>query len=167
MIRYVNDRFVDVELVVSEKTGLKIPNSAITKTVLYGSKRVFYTGGDSSDPGLMIENHAGDTGSVTLVQPTIYYETDDFYYIDDETVSAGDVVVKNNSSGTYTIGSDVDKLTGVYNINKGYAVFKQIDILAQNNKYTIVDTGTSYGVLLYDHIALDGSKIKENQLVVK
>ena len=42
----------------------------------------------------MIENHAGDTGSVTLVQPTIYYETDDFYYIDDETVSAGDVVVK-------------------------------------------------------------------------
>lgn len=26
----------------------------------------------------MIENHAGDTGSVTLVQPTIYYETDDF-----------------------------------------------------------------------------------------
>ena len=42
-----------------------------------------------------------------------------------------------------------------------------IDILAQNNKYTIVDTGTSYGVALYDHIALDGSKIKENQLVVK
>ena len=61
----------------------------------------------------------------------------------------------------------MDKLTGVYNINKGYAVFKQIDILAQNNKYTIVDTGTSYGVALYDHIALDGSKIKENQLVVK
>lgn len=168
MIRYVNDRFVDVELVVSEKTGLKIPNSAITKKQFYTVPKEYFTqGGDSSDPGLMIENHAGDTGSVTLVQPTIYYETDDFYYIDDETVSAGDVVVKNNSSGTYTIGSDVDKLTGVYNINKGYAVFKQIDILAQNNKYTIVDTGTSYGVALYDHIALDGSKIKENQLVVK
>ena len=58
-------------------------------------------------------------------------------------------------------------IKGVYNVNKGYAVFKQIDILAQNNKYTIVDTGTSYGVALYDHIALDGSKIKENQLVVK
>lgn len=57
-------------------------------------KEYFTQGGDSSDPGLMIENHAGDTGSVTLVQPTIYYETDDFYYIDDETVSAGDVVVK-------------------------------------------------------------------------
>ena len=114
MIRYVNDRFVDVELVVSEKTGLKIPNSAITKKQFYTVPKEYFTqGGDSSDPGLMIENHAGDTGSVTLVQPTIYYETDDFYYIDDETVSAGDVVVKYNSSGTYTIGSDVDKLTGV------------------------------------------------------
>ena len=164
----ISGQDISLELVVSEKTGLKIPNSAITKKQFYTVPKEYFTqGGDSSDPGLMIENHAGDTGSVTLVQPTIYYETDDFYYIDDETVSAGDVVVKNNSSGTYTIGSDVDKLTGVYNINKGYAVFKQIDILAQNNKYTIVDTGTSYGVALYDHIALDGSKIKENQLVVK
>lgn len=95
MIRYVNDRFVDVELVVSEKTGLKIPNSAITKKQFYTVPKEYFTqGGDSSDPGLMIENHAGDTGSVTLVQPTIYYETDDFYYIDDETVSAGNVVVK-------------------------------------------------------------------------
>lgn len=115
----------------------------------------------------MIENHTGNTGSVTLVQPTIYYETDDFYYIDDETVSAGDVVVKNNSSGTYTIGSDVDKLTGVYNINKGYAVFKQIDILAQNNKYTIVVQVLPMEWPCMNHIALDGSKIKENQLVVK
>ena len=91
MIRYVNDRFVDVELVVSEKTGLKIPNSAITKKQFYTVPKEYFTqGGDSSDPGLMIENHAGDTGSVTLVQPTIYYETDDFYYIDDETVSAGE-----------------------------------------------------------------------------
>ena len=45
MIRYVNDRFVDVELVVSEKTGLKISEFGhYKKTVLYGSKRVFYTG---------------------------------------------------------------------------------------------------------------------------
>ena len=51
-------------------------------------------------------------------------------------------------------------------INKGYAYNKLI-FLHKTIKYTIVDTGTSYGVALYDHIALDGSKIKENQLVVK
>ena len=56
MIRYVNDRFIDVELVVSEKTGLKIPNSAITKKQFYTVPKEYFTqGGDSSDPGLMIE----------------------------------------------------------------------------------------------------------------
>ena len=166
MIRYVNDRFVDVELVVSEKTGLKIPNSAVTSKEFYTVPKTYFTQDeDSSELSLMIEKHEGDTSSVTIVQPTIYYENDDSYYIDDESVSAGDIIVKNKKS--YTIGTNMDKLTGVYNINKGYAVFKQIDILTQNNKYTIVDTGTSYGIALYDHIALDGSNIKENQLVVK
>lgn len=151
-----------------KKPGLKIPNSAITKKQFYTVPKEYFTqGGDSSDPGLMIENHAGDTGSVTLVQPTIYYETDDFYYIDDETVSAGDVVVKNNSSGTYTIGSDVDKLTGVYNINKGYAVFKQIDILTQTINIPSLIQALPTESPCMNHIALDGSKIKENQLVVK
>ena len=63
------------------------------------------------------------------------------------------------------LGSDTAVLKGVYNINKGYAVFKQIDILYQNEEYTVVRTGTSYGIALYDHIALDGSKVKENELV--
>ncbi|MFQ9085938.1 MAG: HlyD family efflux transporter periplasmic adaptor subunit [Roseburia sp.] len=57
------------------------------------------------------------------------------------------------------------KLQGVYNINKGYAVFKQISILYQNEEYSIVETGTSYGLSLYDHIALDGSKVNENDLI--
>ena len=56
-------------------------------------------------------------------------------------------------------------LQGVYNINKGYAVFRKVEILFQNEEYTIVNTGTSYGLSLYDHIALDASAIKENQIV--
>ena len=66
---------------------------------------------------------------------------------------------------TYQIGSGTASLQGVYNINKGYAIFKQIDILYQNEEYAIVRTGTTYGIALYDHIALDGSKIHENDLI--
>ena len=55
----------------------------------------------------------------------------------------------------------------MYNINKGYAVFKQINILTKNEDYAIIETKTTYGISLYDHIALDGSKVKENQLVIK
>ena len=168
MIRYVNDRFVDVELVLSEETGLKIPNSAITSKEFYTVPKKYFTqGGDSSAPGLLIQTKEKKKESVSLVQPTIYYETKKAYYIDDESVNAGDVVIQSDSSSTYTIGDDVGSLTGVYNINKGYAVFKQISILSQNDNYSIVDPKTDYGIALYDHIALDGSKVKENQLVIQ
>lgn len=167
MIRYVNDRFVDIELVVSRETGLKIPNSAITEKEFFTIPKEYFTKQESSEPGLLVENEAGNTKSLTLVTPTIYYENDGYYYVDGETVSAGDIVVKNDSVDTYRIGQDVGKLTGVYNINKGYAVFKQINILSRNENYSIVEMKTAYGVMLYDHIALESSKIKENQLVIK
>ena len=109
----------------------------------------------------------GKENVVSFLTPTIYYETENFYYIDNEEVSAGDIILLENSVATYNIGTDTDSLLGVYNINKGYAVFKQINIIYENEEYAIVEMKTSYGITLYDHIALDASKVKENQLTVK
>jgi hypothetical protein len=164
MIRYVNDRFVDVELVIDENTGLKIPVSAITTKEFYTIPKDYFTEStDSSGECLMVQND--DSDDVTLVSPTVYYENDDFYYVDSEDVTAGDVIRKSDSNATYIIGTDVGELEGVYNINKGYAVFKQINILSQNENYAIVETKTSYGIALYDHIALEADKVQEDQLV--
>ena len=66
------------------------------------------------------------------------YETDDTYYIDSEYVSSGDILQKPDSSETYRVGTDTASLQGVYNINKGYAVFKQIDVLYQNEEYKVL-----------------------------
>ncbi len=167
MIRYARDRYVEVELLLSEKTGLKIPNSAITQKEFFTVPTdYFMKGGDSDSEGLLIERRTEDGEVISeYVVPTIYYENDGCYYIDSEDVSAGDLVRKPDSSGTYTIGSRTASLQGVYNINKGYAVFKQINVLYQNEEYAIVETGTTYGIMLYDHIALDGSKIQENELI--
>lgn len=167
MIRYIGERFTNIELVLNSDSGLKIPNSAITTKEFYTIPKEFFTAGnDSSDLCLMIKD-TKKTDSVNLVTPTIFYETDYDYYIDSEDVSKGDVLVKSDSSNTYAVGADTDELTGVYNINKGYAVFKQINILSSNDDYTIVETKTSYGISLYDHIALDGSSVTENQTIVK
>lgn len=94
MIRYVNDRFIDVELVVSEKPVLKFRIRQLQKTVLYGSKRVFYTGrrflcSRTYDRKPCWRYRFGNTGSANHILRNGW-----FYYIDDETVSAGDVVVK-------------------------------------------------------------------------
>jgi hypothetical protein len=96
---------------------------------------------------------------------TIYFENDDCYYIDSEYFTKGDEVIHPDSGETYTIGTDTAELSGVYNVNKGYAVFKQIEIIYQNEDYTIVKTGTDYGISLYDRIVLQGDKVKENDVL--
>lgn len=168
MIRYINDRFVDVELVMGDQIGLKIPKSAITTKEFFTIPKEFFTkGGDSSNPGLMVKQIVDGVETMTLIHPTLYYETDEYYYVDSEDISENDIILKADSSATYTVGTDKGSLMGVYNINKGYAVFKQINIIYENESYAIVETKTAYGIALYDHIALDASKVKENQLTTK
>jgi len=167
MVRYASERYLEIELLLAEETGLKIPNSAIVEKEFYTiPMEYFLKGDDSSADGLLIEKIDKNGNQTTeFIDPTIYYRTEQFCYIDSEYVQAGDKIIKPDSVDKYTIGHDTATLQGVYNINKGYAVFKQIEIILQNEEYSIVKTGTSYGIALYDHIALDSSKIQEDELI--
>lgn len=167
MIRYASERYLKVELLLAEETGLKIPNSSIVEKEFYTiPSEYFLKGNDSNADGLLIEKTDKNGNQTTeFIAPTIYYQTEEFCYIDSEYVQAGYRIIKPDSNDKYTIGYDTATLQGVYNINKGYAVFKQIEIMFQNEEYSIIKTGTSYGVALYDHIALDGSKIREDELI--
>ena len=71
-------------------------------------------------------------------------------------LKAGDVLIMPGSEERFTVGPTAS-LEGVYNINKGYAVFKQIDIIEDNEEFVTVRKGTRYGLSVYDHILLDGS----------
>ncbi len=166
MIHYANDRYVEVELMLSEENGLKIPNSSIVSKQFFTIPKEYFTlGGDSDSRGILLQS-TSDSGVITeWVDPTIYFENEEYCYIDSEDVSQGDVVLRSDSTDTYVVGTDTDSLQGVYSINKGYAVFKQIHIKYQNSEYAIIETNTDYGIALYDHIALDGSKVNEHQLV--
>lgn len=162
MERYADSRFISINLMLDEENGLKIPNSSIVnKTFFTVPKKYFTKGEDSNNYGLLVQGKNG----ASFLSTTIYYETDDYYYIDSENVSKGDIIQMVNSGDTYTIGTDTDVLQGVYNVNKGYAVFKQIEIIYQNSDYTIVKTGTDYGLSLYDRIVLQGDKVNENDII--
>ncbi len=162
MVRYAKERYIEIELLLSEKSGLKIPNSAVVEKEFYTIPvSCFLKGGDSDEDGLLVKTDSDPT----FVVPTIYYATEDYYYVDKDEVPDGTILQKPNSTDTYTVGKETATLPGVYNINKGYAVFKQIDVLYKNEEYSIVKTGTTYGISLYDHIALNGAKVKENQLI--
>ncbi len=163
MERYADQRFININLNLNEEKGLKIPNSAIVNKTFFTIPKGFFLRGDDSDEhGLLVKQEGGEPAFIT---PTIYYETDDYYYVDSEKVKKGDVVIKGDSTNTYKVGTDTDKLAGVYNVNKGYAVFKQIEVLYQSDDYTIIKSGTTYGVALYDHIALQGTEVSENDII--
>lgn len=167
MIRYASERYLEIELLLAEETGLKIPNSAIVEKEFYTIPvEYFLIDQNATINGIILERTDKD-GKLTseVFNPTVYYQTEEFCYVDSEFVQAGDIVIKQNSNDRYKVGTDTATLQGVYNINKGYAVFKQIEIIFQNEEYSIIKTGTSYGIALYDHIALDGSKIKEDELI--
>ena len=162
MERYADERYIDIKLTLDNVSGLKIPNSSIVEKSLYIIPKEYAAlGADSDSTGFLL---VGDDEEVSFITPTIYYESDDYYYLDEEELSSGSILRKPDSSDTYVV-SDTDTLSGVYNINKGYAIFKQINILYQNDDYSIVESGTNYGLSQYDYIVLDSSTVEEGEII--
>ena len=119
MDRYADSRFVHVKIINNNISGLKIPNSSIVKKNFYTIPKGYMIQGNNDDEVGFLLQSGGDNVFVT---PTVYYETDDFYYVDNEILTRGDKLIKPNSKETYVVGSDMGELEGVYNVNKGYAV---------------------------------------------
>lgn len=169
MIQFISERFVDIEIMSSTESGLKIPISSVTTKDFYLVPVDYLTtGGNSQDDGFQKEVYSENGTSIVFTPATIYYSTDEYCYInigEDEELKAGDYVVKPGSSDRYQIGPTAE-LQGVYNINKGYTIFKQIEILSQNDEYYTVKEGTSYGLSVYDHIVLDASIIDREGVLI-
>lgn len=166
MITFCNDRFLDIELLMENQSGLKIPNSSIVKKNFFlVPKEYIVQGGERGSSGVMRDRY-DESGSKSeeFVDTELYGEKDGMYYLDDSSLRAGDVITKPESTDKTTI-SKTGTLIGVYNINKGYAEFREVSILYQNDKYSIVKPNTTYGLSAYDYIVLDASAVNENDLI--
>ncbi len=164
MVRYSQDRFVDVELILEDQTGLKIPKSAVTKKDFYVIPEDYLTqGGNSNSTGVLI-----DTGKENAEFQTvdIYYHDagTGSVYVDPDNFEKNAILKKAGSSDTYQL-TETKQLKGVYNINRGYAVFRQVKILCESDEYYIVQSGDDYGLSNYDHIALTGKDVHEGDVI--
>ena len=166
MVTFVKDRFVDVELITDVETGLKVPNSSIVTKQFYLIPKDYVTkSGNNNSDSVLRETYAEDgSKSAEPISVTIYSENEDEYYIDDDELRIGDRIIRPDSMQDYTI-SKVAELTGVYNINKGYADFKQIQILNQNDEYSIIKSNTDYGLVAYDYIVLDADSVETDEFI--
>lgn len=166
MITFCTERFIDIELLLENEKGLKIPNSAIVKKEFFIIPKEYVTqGSNSGSYGVLLESYDEEGNIATqFVETTIYEETENEYYVDDSTLRSGSYLIKPDSTDKYAV-SRIGSLEGVYNINKGYADFKQIIVLYHNDEYSIVKSNTTYGLNEYDYIVLDASTVGDNEFI--
>lgn len=166
MVTFATDRILEIELLSNESTGLKIPVSSIVERAFYLIPEEYMTMGGNSDIGGFMRETYMEDGSIStqFVEATIYNIVDGECYVDETVFHAGDNIIMPETGERYPVSKQAS-LIGVYNINKGYADFKQITILSQNDEYAIVKSNTEYGLSVYDHIVLKGDSVSENDLI--
>ncbi len=106
------------------------------------------------------------TPTTAYVEVSIYSLVDGEYYVDAGALESGDHLFMPDSTETYTVSKRAT-LIGVYNMNKGYADFKQIEILYKNDEYAIVKSNTEYGLNVYDLIVQDASSVTADQFIYR
>lgn len=164
MLRYLSDRYLTFEIVEEVETGLKIPVTAVLEKNFYTVPVDYLAKADTGNV-FYLETYDENGASVTKNVPArIYQETENFYYVDMSIFELGDTLVKPDSNEHYKLGI-TSPLKGVYSVNQGYTVFRQIEIISENEEYYIIKTGTSYGLSLYDHIILNSKTVEENEII--
>ncbi len=168
MITFVSDRFLEVELILDEESGLKIPNTSIAEREFFLIPQDFITVENNSSVGNVIRQTYMEDGTISseVVELEIYSYDDKSgeYYLDTDVLGRGDLLLKLESQATYTVSKSAT-LIGVYNMNKGYADFREIKILAQNDEYAIVQSNTRYGLNVYDNIVLNAESVDADQFI--
>lgn len=180
LIRYASDRFLDIELVTNTVVGLKIPlSSIVTKDFYVIPDKMAATDPKTGNTGFIMEEKTKSGKNASVFKDVSIYakiedpvtdqtkkssETTYTYYVDKSAFKEGDAIVNQETGERYIIG-ETDTLEGVYCINKGYAVFRRIEVLDQNEEYAIVSRNTDYGLYRYDHIVKNADKVKEEDIL--
>ncbi len=164
MVQYATSRYADIELITTDESGLKIPVSSVTEKTFYTVPKEYITqGGNSSSTGVLVDN---GTDTAEFVSANIYYSDSEsnLVYLSTDALNKNATLKKADSTDSYTV-SKTATLKGVYNINKGYAEFKPVNILCESDGYYIVESDSVYGIVNYDRIALQGATVKDDEIV--
>lgn len=164
--RYLNQRYLYVSLTLSETEGLKIPSSSLVKKEVYKIPKSFLAnGGNSSKKEQVNIMKTNKKGEKVLTQTSVdVYKTDEEYvYVSSPDLTRGTVISETNKEKIYTL-KDTTQIQGVYIVNRGYTIFKQVEMVERNEDYCIVSAQNS-GIELYDRIILNSDTVKEDQVI--
>ena len=178
---YLTERFVDFKIAEDDITGYKIPKSAVLSKDFLVVPEQYVINSSTNGVGVFKEVVQSDgSAQAVFTKISIYAKQGKSYYIAASGLTTDDYLigasVEKNDDGTETITTDTTDrhliavsapLSGVYSVNKGYCIFRQVDILSEtsDNNYYIINTGTYYGLSAYDRIILNADLVTENQII--
>ena len=172
---YLNERFVDVTVFIAAKEGLKIPETAILTKELYQiPERFVMKGGGEGEKevGISLERYDAESGEVRPDYCKINYlfRENGYYYVAEEDFDSGQYIFSTSLTSEperAMLYSFLTEMEGVYNMNKGYAVFRRIERITDVEEYVLVRSGLDGGVSLYDHIVLDVSAVSKDVILIE
>lgn len=169
MVNYINERYIDIVIIMDQNNGLKVPNSSILEKEVYKIPIAYLsTGSDSMERKYVNVKKLDEKGEVMIKQvaPDIYKKDEQYFYMDPNDFSLEDVLTDTVNNTSLSLSeAKTAKVNGVYCANRGTADFRYIDILYQDTEYTIVKADVDYSIAWYDRIILNHTMVKENQII--
>ena len=167
MVDYINERFLNIEIILNKIEGLKVPNSALLEKEVYKiPKDYILEEEDAFSKTVNIIRYDEDATSSDAEEQNIeliIYKTDeDFYYVDKDAFKDTDQVYsKDKKKTTPVLSLERDNMTGVFLANAGIADFMEVEIIKSQDEFTIVNNGEN--LKEFDNVVLDASQVDENQ----
>ena len=179
---YLTERFVDFKIAEDDINGYKIPKSAVLSKDFLVVPEQYVVNSETKGVGVFKEVIQSDgSAQAVFTRVSIYAKQGNSYYIAASGLTADDYLIgasveKSEDGTTETIQTDATDrhliavsapLSGVYSVNKGYCIFRQVDILSETSdtNYYIINTSTYYGLSAYDRIILNADLVTENQII--
>ncbi len=165
---FLDRRIMEVEIVHSAYSGLKIPKKAVANKefVKIPSEYFQYINGENV---VLVEKPEEKTLKAHPI--SVFKEEEDYIWIPrDEFLKIGKRVyigdIKNKTNKSFEISESQD-LEGAFVINKGYADFRFVDEIYEEDGFLIVRDNTAYGLRIYDRIITDSTSADENTIIVR
>ena len=163
MIRYAEERFINVELILEDQSGLMIPRTAVVEQEFFRIPNQFVVPRYTSNGILWINEEGEEVFTVTRIYN---FTPEGDIYINPNEVPYGTVLISPDTDETLTL-SATETLQGVFNVNHGYAIFRLINIIAGNEDYYVIEEGNAFSLSNFDFIALIGDSIEDGEIVAR
>ncbi len=164
MVDYIDDRFFNIDIIMNQYEGLKVPNDSIVEKKLY--KIPIGNVATSTDASTLSLNilRTDKNGKQSPQKLDVHIDKQDsgYYYVDSSEFKDTDFLVQDNDSQSVPVISlEFENVKGVYLANQGIADFKEVNVKKTEDEFTIIDDGGN--LKEYDSIVQNAKSVTADQ----